>query len=137
MRQGHKWENEVFFFLNYLFKGLVNLKYYNEKNSITYLELGYDIGIVIAVLEGDLVLIVKALKEGGQSLTSFNPLIEDANLFSKFFTQLLYSYTSREGNNLTHNLARYLINVLECIVQIEDIPPQVYYILYTYITGFS
>ena len=62
MRQGHKWENEVFFFLNYLFKGLVNLKYYNEKNSITYLELGYDIGIVIAVLEGDLVLIVKALK---------------------------------------------------------------------------
>ena len=50
------------FFLNYLFKGLVNLKYYNEKNSITYLELGYDIGIVIAVLEGDLVLIVKALK---------------------------------------------------------------------------
>ena len=51
-----------FFFLNYLFKGLVNLKYYNEKNSITYLELGYDIGIVIAVLEGDLVLIVKALK---------------------------------------------------------------------------
>ena len=53
---------KFFFFLNYLFKGLVNLKYYNEKNSITYLELGYDIGIVIAVLEGDLVLIVKALK---------------------------------------------------------------------------
>ena len=70
-------------------KGLVNLKYYGEKNSITYLELGYDIDIVSAVLEGDLVLIVKVLKEGGQSLTSFNPLIEDANLFSKFFTQLL------------------------------------------------
>ena len=70
-------------------KGLVNLKYYSEKNSITYLELGYDIDIVSAVLEGDSVLIVKALKEGGQSLTSFNPLIEDANLFSKFFTQLL------------------------------------------------
>ena len=51
-----------FFIINYLFKGLVNLKYYNEKNSITYLELGYDIGIVIAVLEGELVLIVKALK---------------------------------------------------------------------------
>ena len=71
-------------------KGLVNLKHYSEKNSITYLELGYDIDIVSAVLEGDSVLIVKALKEGGQSLTSFNPLIEDANLFSKFFTQLLY-----------------------------------------------
>lgn len=88
-------------------KGLVNLKYYSEKNSITYLELGYDIDIVSAVLEGDSVLIVKALKEGGQSLTSFNPLIEDANLFSKFFTQLLYPHTSRESNNLAHSLATF------------------------------
>ena len=82
-----------FFFLNYLFKGLVNLKYYNEKNSITYLELGYDIGIVSAVLEGDLVLIVKALKEGGQSLTSFNPSlkmpISFLNFLHNYFTLIL------------------------------------------------
>lgn len=75
-------------------------------------------------MEEDLQFILKALKEGGLSLTFFASLIQDVNLFSRSFIQLLYSHTIKKTNKFTHSLAKYSINVQDCFRWMENIIPQ-------------
>ena len=56
------------------------------------LEFGNEIGISEVVLEGDSELIIESLKAGGNTIASMEPLIQDAIVFSSFFTKLLYSH---------------------------------------------
>lgn len=87
------------------------------------LEFGLEIGIAQAILEGDSMVIMNALEDDELSLASFALLIQDAKVFSRSFTQLLYSHTRRECNNLAYSLARHFINVSDCAVWMEDVPP--------------
>ena len=80
------------------------------------LEFGLDVGINEAVLEGDWLAIIQALKDGGSSMASVKPPILDALGFSCSFTKLLYSHTKRDGNRLAHSLARHSINVNDYVV---------------------
>ena len=50
------------------------------------IELGIELGINHAILEGDLVMIIKALADKGGSLASHAPLIQDAKLLSWYFS---------------------------------------------------
>ena len=63
------------------------------------------------------------------SLTSFAPLIQDANLFFISFIQLLYSHTRRENNKFAHSLTKYSVNVQDCVRWMENIISQLYSIL--------
>ena len=69
------------------------------------------------------------------SLASFASLIQDAKVFSRSFTQLLYSHIMREGNNVAHSLVRHSINIIDCAMWMEDVPPLFYSILQTDIAG--
>ena len=51
------------------------------------------------------------LVEEGVSLASVDLLIKDAIHLSTSFSKLLYSYTRRDGNRLSHSLAKHFINV--------------------------
>ena len=59
------------------------------------IELGTELGITHAVLEGDLGMIVKALADEVLFLASHAPLIQDAKIISRSFSQSLYSHTRR------------------------------------------
>lgn len=56
-------------------------------------------------------IIVNTLKEDGSAVGSLASILQDAALFSSFFTKLLYSHLRREGNKLAHNLTRHSLNV--------------------------
>ena len=78
------------------------------------LEFGIEVGIDKAILEGDSLVIMKALEVDGISVPSFNPLIHDAKVLSRSFNELLYSHAKRDGNKLAYCLVRYSVNVSDC-----------------------
>ena len=99
------------------------------------LKFGLKVGINEAVLEGDCLAIIQALKDGGSSVASVKPLILDALGFSCSFTKLLYSHTKKDGNKLSHNLVRHSINVNDYVAWMEDIPPPFFFIVQANITN--
>ena len=101
------------------------------------LEFGQEIGITEAVLEGDSELIINSLKVGGQSIASVEPLLQDAIVFSNCYSKLLYSHCRREGNRLTHNLARYSINVSNYVVWMEEVPNPLFTVVQQDITNMA
>lgn len=71
------------------------------------------LGFTKAVLEGDSLLIIKALRDDGGSFASHGLLVEDVKFFFQCFVQLLCSSTKRESNSVAHSLARYVSNILD------------------------
>ena len=59
------------------------------------IELVTELSITHVVLEGDLGMIVKALADEVFFLASHAPLIQDAKILSRSFSQFLYSHTRR------------------------------------------
>ena len=75
------------------------------------------------ILEGDSLVIIKALRKEEQFLSPIGLLLEDVRMLSLSFQKLLYSHTKREGNSVAHNLARYANSIPDFLVWMEDIPP--------------
>ena len=67
-------------------------------------------------------MIIESSKAGGNTITSVEPLIQDAIIFSSFNSKLLYSHCRREDNKLAHSLARYSINVFDYVVWMKEVP---------------
>ena len=86
------------------------------------LEFGLETGSVEAILEGDSELIMNSLKAGGDTIALVQPLVQDAIIFSNFYTKLLYSHCRRDNNKLAHSLARYSANVSDYVVWMEEVP---------------
>nr|XP_023912177.1 uncharacterized protein LOC112023787 [Quercus suber] len=85
-------------------------------------EFGSEIGVDCAIVEGDLEVIVKALRNNDNGLTPFAPLINDVSLFSGLFSELSYSHIRRYGNKVAHSLVRLALMTPGCTVWMEDIP---------------
>ena len=58
--------------------------------------LALKIGIKRAILEGDLLVVIKSLRENVKSLSPTGLLLEDAMALFQNFDELLYSHTKRE-----------------------------------------
>lgn len=69
------------------------------------LEFGSELGIHREIVEGDSEVVVKALGNLDNGFHSYGLLINDAALFSGLVSELLYSYTRRDGNKVAHSLA--------------------------------
>ena len=70
------------------------------------MEFGSELGLHRATVEGDSVLVVKALKCKDNGLAPYGHLINDVSLFSGSFSELSYSHIRRDGNKVAHSLAR-------------------------------
>ena len=57
---------------------------------------------------------MKALANESRNMTSYGVLIQDAKVFSGFYSKLLYSHTKREGNQIVHSLIRLVVNIVLC-----------------------
>ncbi|XP_075650032.1 uncharacterized protein LOC142620559 [Castanea sativa] len=69
------------------------------------LEFAREVGISEAVLEGDSLLVIKALETKDAKLAPFYLLIQDSIKLSSSFSKLSYSYSKREGNLVAHSVA--------------------------------
>ena len=78
---------------------------------------------------------VKALLDPDSSLSSVGPLIEDAKCCSHSFDQLLYSHIKRECNNVAHSLARFVIDISDFSMCMEDVSPQFFPVLQVDLAG--
>ena len=91
--------------------------------AATTLALAEDLGMTRVILGGDSLVVIKALREEEQFLSPIGLLLEDVRMLSLSFQKLLYSHTKREGNSVTHNLARYTNSIPDFLVWMEDVPP--------------
>ena len=91
--------------------------------AATALTLARDLGMQRVILEGDSLIIIKALREEEQFFSPISLLLEDVRRLSLSFHKLLYSHTKREGNYVAHNLARYANSIPDFLVWMEDVPP--------------
>ena len=81
------------------------------------------IGCRCAILEGDSLVLINALKIEVHSLALLGLLIEDVKVLSHNFDKLLYSHTKRNNNFVAHSLAKYTKCILYFLVCMEDVPP--------------
>ena len=79
--------------------------------AVTALQFARELDILEVVLEGDSEIIITTLTDEHYPLTTYDLILQDANLLFMSFTQLRYSHVRKEGNMVTHNLARYARNV--------------------------
>ena len=91
--------------------------------AATTLVFANDMGVTLVILERDSLAIIKALMEGEQLLSPTGLLLEDVRMFSQSFETLLYSHSKREGNFVTHSLAKYASSILDFLVLMVDVPP--------------
>ena len=89
------------------------------------LEFAREVGISEAVLEGDSLLVMKALNTKNIGLAPFGLLLHDSVLLFTSFSKLSYSHTKREGNLVAHNLAQLAINISNCVIWMEDVSSDV------------
>nr|XP_023876693.1 uncharacterized protein LOC111989131 [Quercus suber] len=105
--------------------------------AATALAFASELGVRRAVLEGDSLAVIKALRECDYPFTPTGLLLEDVSLFSHSFDTLLYSHTKREGNSVAHNLAKYAISIPDFLVWMEDVPPHIQYFVQADLACFS
>ena len=63
--------------------------------ATTVLALAKDLGVTRVILEGDSLVVIKALREEKQLLSPTGLLLEDVRMLSQSFQKLLYSHTKR------------------------------------------
>ena len=88
------------------------------------LEFSFELGFDKAILEGDSMIIMTALRDPSPSLASYGLLVRDAQLMAHLFTCSSFQHVGRVGNNVAHNLARHARHVIGFLVWIEDVPIQ-------------
>ena len=85
-------------------------------------EFGSELGLHNAIIEGDSVVVAKALKCKEFGLAPYTHLLKDVSLFSGLYSQLSYSHEKKDGNKVAHNLTRLVLTSQHCTVWMEDVP---------------
>ena len=87
------------------------------------LEFAQEMGLAEVLLEGDSSLLMAALNSKKPVLAPYGLMIQDSLSLSSAFSKLSYSHTKREGNTVAHNLVQLAVNVPNCEIWMEDVPP--------------
>ncbi|XP_023896373.2 uncharacterized protein LOC112008270 [Quercus suber] len=94
----------------------------------------HELGFQRAILEGDALGLIQALKSQKQNLSPLGSLVEDVKVYSNHFQRVLYSYVKRNGNSVAHILAKHAISIPDFQVWIEDVPSHIVPFLYSNVT---
>ena len=90
------------------------------------LEFSLELGFDKAILEGDSLIVMTALKDPSPSLASFGLLVQDTQCLARSFTCISFQHVGRVGNTIAHNLTRHARHVTGFSVWMEDVPIQVF-----------
>ena len=88
-----------------------------------------ELGFRSAILEGESLGLIKALKSAECSLSPTGLLIDDVKRVANSFVQLLYSHVKRNGNRIAHSLAKNALRIPDFQVWMEDVPSHIVSIL--------
>ena len=105
--------------------------------AATTLVFASELGVRQAILEGDSMAVIKALKEFEYPLSPLGLLLEDVRMFSQRFDTMLYSQTKREGNSVAHSLTRYAISMLGFLMWMKNVPPHIQHFVQADLAGFN
>lgn len=70
-----------------------------------------ELGFRSAILEGDYLGLIQALKSEEHSLAPTGLLIEDVKMLASSYIRLSYSHIKRNGNRVAHSLAKYALRI--------------------------
>ena len=88
-------------------------------------EFALEIGITLAIFEGDSDTITKDLNNLEPSLALHGHLIQDVKLLESFFNCINSVHVHCQGNNVAHALDRLALNSPSLMVYMEDVPPDI------------
>ena len=88
-----------------------------------------ELGFRSAILEGESLGLIKALKSAECSLSPTGLLIDDVKRVANSFVHLLYSHVKRNGNRIAHSLAKNALRIPDFQVWMEDVPSHIVSIL--------
>ena len=103
----------------------------------TAVQFASELGFSNIALEGDSHVLMQAIIHDRPFLSLDGLLIDDLRFNARCFNQLHYSHIRRECNMVAHRLSRYTLNVLEFVVWMEDVPPQIVSSVLADITGLT
>ena len=90
--------------------------------AIKAVEFGSELGLHNSIIEGDSVVVSKALECKEFGLAPYAHLLKDVSLFSGFYSQFSYSHIKKDGNEIIHSLVRLALTSQQCILWIENVP---------------
>ena len=73
------------------------------------------------ILEGDSLVLIKALKSVEDSLSPTSLLVDDVKWVASSFERLMYSHVKRNGNRVAHTLAKNALCIPDSQVWMEDV----------------
>ena len=73
--------------------------------------LACDLGFRKAILEGDSLGLIKALKSTEDCLSPTGLLVGDVKLVASSFEELVFSHVKRNGNKVAHSLAKNALRI--------------------------
>ena len=88
-----------------------------------------ELGFRSAILEGDSLGLIKALKSTECSLSPTGLLVDDVKRVANSFERLLYSHVKRNDNRVIHSLAKNELCIPDFQVWMEDVPSHIVSIL--------
>ena len=86
------------------------------------LQLASEMSFLRVVVEGDCKRVVQALQAPGRSLTMYGHVIEDVRRIGATLQTCSFHHVLREGNALTHSLARRAVLITDTDVWVEELP---------------
>ncbi|KAK9989549.1 hypothetical protein SO802_029788 [Lithocarpus litseifolius] len=92
-------------------------------------ELALEIGISNVIFEGDSDIIYRELISTDPSLALHGHVIQDIRCLVSSFVSFSFTHVRRQGNNVAHALARWAINSSNSTVWMEDVPPDIQYVV--------
>ena len=84
------------------------------------LSFAADLGFQSAILEGDSLGLIQALKSEEHSLAPTGLLIDDVKMLASNYVRLSYFHIKRNGNRITHSLMKYALRIPDFQVWMED-----------------
>ena len=97
--------------------------------ALKALSFAHELGFRSAILEGDSLGLIQALKSEEYTLSPLGLLVEDVKVFASNFVRLLYSHIKRNDNSVVHNLAKHAIRIPDFQVWMEDVPSHIVSVL--------
>ena len=91
--------------------------------------LACDLGFRNAILEGDSLDLIKALKSTEDCLSPTGLLVDDVKRVASSFEQLVFSHVKKNGNRVAHSLAKNALHIPNLQVWMENVPSHITLIL--------
>ena len=101
------------------------------------IEFALEIGLTKVIIEGNLDTIYRELNSTDSSLAMHSHVIQDIKFLVPSFVSYSFTHIHRQGNNVAHALARQAINSPNLIVQMEDVPPDIQYVVQADLASFD